>query len=642
MAELKSKGVQGSKMVGDAVNEGSIGLNTASGASDFVTGHLYWKKNLLGDSLVGNAVVSHASLEFVFGRYGLDTTTYNPALPDTAGQAVLACFRGDGRTAAGTKISTPLFGEAMGAAALDAAWLWMEHVKSASTHQLKLYIAPSNPVSATPALFTVSGPVIQNSQHDPDFAQHVVIVFEPSAGGYWTVTLFHNSQPGVTSAPIAQTTFSHFMLNNSAGFATDSVLFGPCLTPPTSGSKGYYFDSIAYYPTALTTDAVVSHFSTLFEKVQIPGGTGTPQVLTSDLRFTFSPSTNYNTLSLHKITVNDSNSDVLSGATRTLPAGSWYDTSMGTFGPGPSNLPFVVEYRLANSVPVSGIADYQIGAGTDLAPNQPLTMSWTLEYKNAAGNWVQLDSRSNIDWVLRTINTYTIGGGSVSFNEQLGFDPATVASPAVMVGADYSSFELQSVNDWNTHLSRFGTMRKTHMSGKWYFEVTATNVSVPAAAPYYRSIDVVVLIGMDRAGVEYSINSDGTINKITYYKYLSITGQLILWVVTAPDLNTAPLDTAGKTICFMIDLSGSRANVAIGESSGTGQPVKWFDGLTMTHQQVSLATNPLWWAQSMDKSIPANATVRVTNMLATIHLNSGETPPIFAVPSGTYGWGLAD
>ena len=121
MAELKSKGVQGSKLVGDATNEGSIGLNTASGASDFVTGHLYWKKNLLGDSLIENAVVSHASLEFVFGRYGLDTTTYNPALPDTAGQAVLACFRGDGRTAAGTKIFTSLFGESMSAAALDAA-----------------------------------------------------------------------------------------------------------------------------------------------------------------------------------------------------------------------------------------------------------------------------------------------------------------------------------------------------------------------------------------------------------------------------------------------------------------------------------------------------------------------------------------
>ena len=647
MAELKSKGVQGSKLVGDATNEGSIGLNTASGASDFVTGHLYWKKNLLGDSLIENAVVSHASLEFVFGRYGLDTTTYNPALPDTAGQAVLACFRGDGRTAAGTKISTPLFGEAMGAAALDAAWLWMEHVKSAGTHQLKLYIAPSNPVSATPAILTASGPVIQNSQHEPDFAQHVVIVFEPSAGGYWTVTLFHNGQPGVTSAPIAQTTFSHFMLNNSAGFATDAVLFGPCLTPPTSRSKGYYFDSIAYYPTALTTDAVVSHFSTLFEGVQIPGGTGTPQVLTRELRFTFVPATDNNTLGLHKIAVSDANGDILTGATRTLPVGSWENTSVGWFGPGPSNAPFVVEYRLTDSVEVSSITDYQIGAGSNLGYSQMLTMGWTLEYKNAVGTWVELDTRSNITWTMRMLNTYIIGGGSSSLSERLGFDPASVVAPAELIGPDYSTLQLKDVSNWGIeYLSRGGQLRGTHTTGKWYFEITVDDIMIPNDAQYPRAIEVTVnsgasyATGVDSASVRYEMDSDGSINRIVYIKHLSILGQVITWFANRPDIDIAPLSTAGKTICVLVDMSGSRANVAIGERSATGQPVKWFDGTTMTSTPVSMASTPVWWAKSLDKSVQATARVQITNMQATVRVNSGETAPIFAVPTGTYGWGL--
>lgn len=514
-----------------------------------------------------------------------------------------------------------------------------------SAHNLTLKLGN---ITESGADTVVNGPTIAVTDHDPDFAQHVVLCFDAESNGQRVVTLYHNGQPG-QPVPVSPSLCQG---------ANGSVLFGPCLTPPVARTNGYYFDSIAYYPSALTAETVATHYQTAFEGIDIPsgssGGTGTGTgtgatgVRTRDLRFTFVPATDNSTLGLHKIAVSGANGDILTGATRTLPVGSWENTSMGWFGPGPSNAPFVVEYRLTDSVEVSSITDYQIGAGSNLGYSQMLTMGWTLEYKNAVGVWVELDTRNNITWTMRMLNTYIIGGGSSSLPEQLGFDPASVAAPAELIGPDYSTLQLKNVADWGiSYLSRGGQLRRTHTTGKWYFEITVDDIMIPNDAQYPRAIEVTVssgasyATGVDSASVRYDMGSDGSINRIIYTKYLSILGQVITWFADRPDIDIAPLSTAGKTICVLVDMSGSRANVAIGERSATGQPVKWFDGTTMTSIPVSMASAPVWWAKSLDKSVPATARVQIINMQATVRVNSGETAPIFAVPTGTYGWGLS-
>lgn len=632
-------------LASDDFHPGSIGVNTTdpAGSAWFYTDHLYWQKDLLPTPNAG------MSLEFLFGRYSLGTqASYDRALPNTPGQSVLMCFRANGSGHGGSYTgAADDFGVGMAAAdAVSGAWLQMLHVVdgTGSGHSLSLRLGN---LTESTADVVVNGPLIQATDHDPDFAQHVILCVSEESGGQRAVTLYHNGQPGQTvqvSASLCQG-------------ANGSVLFGPCLTPPVARANGYYFDSIAYYPLALTAETVATHYQTAFEGIDIPsgssGGTGTGTgtgatgVRTRELRFTFVPATDNNTLGLHKIAVSGANGDILTGATRTLPVGSWENTSVGWFGPGPSNAPFVVEYRLTDSVEVSSITDYQIGAGSNLGYSQMLTMGWTLEYKNAVGTWVELDTRSNITWTKRTLNTYIIGGGSSSLSDRLGFDPASVVAPAELIGPDYSTLQLKDVSNWGIeYLSRGGQLRGTHTTGKWYFEITVDDIMIPNDAQYPRAIEVTVnsgasyATGVDSASVRYEMDSDGSINRIVYIKHLSILGQVITWFANRPDIDTAPLSTAGKTICVLVDMSGSRANVAIGERSATGQPVKWFDGTTMTSTPVSMASTPVWWAKSLDKSVPATARVQITNMQATVRVNSGETAPIFAVPTGTYGWGL--
>ena len=632
-------------LASDDFHPGSIGVNTTdpAGSAWFYTDHLYWQKDLLPTPNAG------MSLEFLFGRYSLGTqASYDRALPNTPGQSVLMCFRANGSGHGGSYTgAADDFGVGMAAAdAVSGAWLQMLHVVdgTGSGHSLSLRLGN---LTESTADVVVNGPLIQATDHDPDFAQHVILCVSEESGGQRAVTLYHNGQPGQTvqvSASLCQG-------------ANGSVLFGPCLTPPVARANGYYFDSIAYYPLALTAETVATHYQTAFEGIDIPsgssGGTGTGTgtgatgVRTRELRFTFVPATDNNTLGLHKIAVSDANGDILTGATRTLPVGSWENTSVGWFGPGPSNAPFVVEYRLTDSVEVSSITDYQIGAGSNLGYSQMLTMGWTLEYKNAVGTWVELDTRSNITWTKRTLNTYIIGGGSSSLSDRLGFDPASVVAPAELIGPDYSTLQLKDVSNWGIeYLSRGGQLRGTHTTGKWYFEITVDDIMIPNDAQYPRAIEVTVnsgasyATGVDSASVRYEMDSDGSINRIVYIKHLSILGQVITWFANRPDIDIAPLSTAGKTICVLVDMSGSRANVAIGERSVSGQPVKWFDGTTMTSTPVSMASTPVWWAKSLDKSVPATARVQITNMQATVRVNSGETAPIFAVPTGTYGWGL--
>lgn len=663
MAEVKSTGIYASRLIGPAERPGSIGFNTvaAAASADFATGHLYWSKNLLGNSLNGPDVLAGATLEFVFGRYGVGTPAYDPQLPDTPGQAVLACFRGDGRTAAGTRITTPDYGVGLGDAALSVAWLWVEHVKSAGSHQLKAYIAPSNPLSATPAAQIVYGPVIQDADHSPDFSQHFAISFEAVSNDF-VVTLHHNGQAGTPSAALAKTLFSHFMLNGSAGYAPDAVLFGPCLTAPTGPSNGYYYDCISYYPTRLADATITGHCSSLFSNLDIPTGSGgAPVIRAQEFKFTFTmQSATYWNVNFYAIQLGDFvlGSDVLADATRTLPVGTSYSNSGES--PAWARLPFSsdtvqsVLYRTPASVDLSSLTDYVVDIGP--RPDHPpvgatITFDLILEYKDANGDWQQLDARTAEAWPYRDRRVFTLGGAAGSTPPLFGFDLAGLTLPASPYGPDDSAFEMVPTAWPPEHTVRYVPMKQTHDYGVWFFEINLTDVTVPASSVMPHQIVIGVSEMYDSGGtptqgshskLALNVDASGVVQQMVFSTYNCDTNQLMSWPLTPP---TYPL--VDHRFIVMVDIgvkAAGKVQVAFGYRLLAGN-VYWFDCTSMTFGSWSSATaTPRYWAVNLPLKGVWSAWVQMQNLAGKVHSNTGEAAPMSVPYHYQYmgGWGLPD
>lgn len=663
MAELKSTGVYAGRLTTTSAYPNSLGLNTAAApaSSDYTTGHLYWAKNLLGNVPSGSGSLAGATLEFVFGRYGVSTPAYDVQLSDTPGQAVLACFRGGGRTAAGVKISTPEYGVDAGDAALPAAWLWVEHVKSAGSHQLKAYIAPSNPLSATPAAQIVYGPVIQDADHSPDFSQHFAITFEAVSNDF-VVTLHHNGQAGTPSAALAKTLFSHFMLNGGAGYAPDAVLFGPCLTAPAGPSNGYYYDCISYYPTRLADTTITGHYDSLFSNLDIPTGSGgAPVIRAQEFKFTFTmQSATYWNVNFYAIQLGDSvlGSDVLADATRTLPVGTSYSNSGES--PAWARLPFSYDtvqsvlYRTPASVALSSLTDYVVDLGP--RPDHPptgatITFDLILEYKDANGDWQQLDARTAEAWPYRDRRVFTLGGAANSTPPLFGFDLSGITLPASPYGPDDSAFEMLPTGWPPEHTARYVPMKQTHDFGVWFFEINLTDVTVPAISVMPHQIVIGVSEMYDNGGtptggshskLTIQVDASGVVQQMSFSTYNCDTNQLMSWPLTPP---TYPLVDHGFIV--MVDIgvkAAGKVQVAFGKWALDGT-VYWFDCTSMTFSRWSVASPaPKYWAVDLPLKGVWSAWVQMVNLAGKVHSNTGEAAPMNTPSHYNYlgGWGLHD
>ncbi len=662
MAELKSTGVYAGRLATTGAYPSSLGLNTvaAPASSDYTTGHLYWAKNLLGNVPSGSGSLAGATLEFVFGRYGVNTPAYDAQLSGTSGQAVLACFRGDGRTAAGVKISTPEYGVNAGDAALSVAWLWVEHSKSAGSHQLKAYIAPSNPLSATPAAQIVYGPVIQDADHSPDFSQHFAIAFEAVSNDF-VVTLHHNGQAGTPSAALAKTLFSHFMLNGGAGYAPDAVLFGPCLTAPAGPSNGYYYDCISYYPTRLADATITGHYSKLFDGLQIPTGSGgAPAILTQDFRVTLSlQSLDYGFVNVYAIQLgNDAaSSDVLVGATRTVMPGS----SFSPPGVVPAywrpyfsmNTVQVTGFRTTSPVALGSLVDFVVDLGPrpDVPPTSGAvaTFDLLLEYKNASGTWVQLDSRQGEAWPYRDRRVFTLGGAANSTPPLFGFDLAGLTLPASPYGPDDSAFEMVPTAWPSEHTARYVPMKQTHDYGVWFFEINLTDVTVPASSVMPHQVVIGVSEMYDNSGtptggshskLALEVDASGVVQQMLFSTYNCDTNQSMSWPLTPP---IHPL--VDHKLIVMVDIgvkAAGKVQVAFGYRLLAGN-VYWFDCTIMTFSPWNNPVQtPRYWAVDLPLKGDWSGWVQMQNLAGKVHSNTGEATPMSVPFHYPYmgGWGL--